>query len=325
MRRLPRIPRLRAVSRPSCLQQSPVLAASARRITSTAPRQFQTAARHLDENKQKPDLLEALERDRQSALRLQEEYDAGREEVDEDAVVETSRIRIPPALTHAPVPKQARDYVPAQRAEELPEVGGVEGWWDQEGNWGEADVLDVFAREAVGDDGVKEVLLRQAVVECLAVLGKRGEDGLKGRWAVGKDGVFMAVGVEIDVGSQGDITLKGDLDAVIAGLEVTENAEAEEVMAEVEGKHSPSEASAAAEENGIDGRSRGELATAEAEVVDEQEINQSWEELTAEPAIDDTLLLPEEAREILKSQSTAWRNISLSNTKLKFAVRHSSS
>jgi hypothetical protein len=232
-------------------------------------------------------------------------------------------------LSYAPVPNQLNNYAPATNGEELQEVGGVEGWWDQECNWNEVDGFEVFANQAVEDDAVKEVLLRQAVVECLAVLGKQGEQMLGQRWAASKESVMMAAGMEVNVGSDGDVTLKGDLDALLAGLEVKEKAMVDEVVAEeldikdTKDEDNASTSTAVAEENGLEGKLDGEHNVVES-LQNEEKFGDGWEESSEQPFQDDALLLPEEARELLTSQSSAWKKVSLSNPKLKFAVRPTS-
>lgn len=249
-------------------------------------------------------MLEALERDRQAALELQSQYEgasssssssaAGHHHADLDAdgaLAAAARIAVPPDFSYAPSPKQADLYVPSTTAEDLEEVGGLENWWEQDGHWGAVDGLRLFsaprndAGAKVTDPSVLEVLLRQAVVEALVVQGKKGEEMLMGRWAgLEKQSTLNAAAVELQVSEGGDITLTGDLGAVLAGLETP--------VQEVE--------AAAAEE-----------ASAEAAAEGEQEVGE---------AIPDEVLTAEEARELTKSWDRSWQQIALANPALKFAV-----
>ena len=244
-------------------------------------------------------MLEALERDRQSALELQSQASSQAELAEEEAIDEDSliaaaaKIVVPPDFSYAPNPNQATDYIPAKTAEGLEEVGGLEGWWEEAGHWGDVDRLSVFSVprsyaggvQVVTDAAVLEVLLRQAVVEALVVQGKKGEEMLRGRWGgLEKGDTLRAAGVELKVSEAGDVTLTGDLGAVLSGLEASAG-EAEAGAVEAD----------AADEAALEG-------AAEQEVVEED------------------VLTAEEAREISKSWDSSWKQIPVTNPALKFAV-----
>lgn len=276
MRRLPRLQRL--VARPHATPAAPL-----RTFSTTRAAPFRQSPCRADD-KQRQEVLEALERDRQSALSLAEAEAA---EVEAEAAApEASNIVVPPEFSYAPAPKDATDYVPAQTAEGLEEVGGLEGWWDVEGHLGEADKLRVFSERVgakVTEPSVLEVLVRQAVVEALVVQGKGGEM-LMGRWgALDKEAMVRAGGVGITVSEAGDVTLTGDLGAVLEGLKMEEEVTAQE----------PLEKEA----------SGGEAAAKQPEPAPEE------------------LLTAEEASEMIKSWDHTWRKVPLTDPSLRFAVR----
>ncbi|SPO07506.1 uncharacterized protein DNG_10200 [Cephalotrichum gorgonifer] len=232
MRRLPRIQRLRA------LQKTPATPSAPFRYLSTSrPAPFRASPCRPEDKKQRQEILEALERDRQSAISLQSESELVDAEEYEPSIPCT-RIVVPPDFSYAPSPKHAADYVPAKSVEELEEVGGVDQWWEEAGHWGEADVLPAFSGRTgsskVLEPSVLEVLVRQAVVEALVVQGKAGEEMLMGKWeALDKAAMSRAVGVEVAVSESGDVTLNGDLSGVLAGLSESEPAselESEELV-----------------------------------------------------------------------------------------------
>lgn len=279
MRRLPRLQPLRAIAQPAATP-TPF-----RALSTTRASPFRSTAARRSDDKQRQEVLEALERDRQSALSLQSEAEILEE--GEEAEI-GGGIVIPPEFSYAPAPGAAGDYVPAKVAEGLEEVGGLEGWWDVEGHLSDADRLRVFSErgEKVMDPGMLEVLIRQAVVEALVVQGKVGGEMLTARWGPsGKEALSRAAGVEVVVSEAGDVTLTGDLSGVLAGLK--ESAEAEPAQ------EAAPEAEAAAEG--------------------------APEEAAAEQA--EELLTAEEAKEMVKSWDRAWRKVPLTDPSLKFAVR----
>lgn len=282
MRRLPRLQPLRAIP------QTPAIPAPFRALSTTRASPFRNTAARRSDDKQRQEVLEALERDRQSALSLQSEAEIIEE--GEEAEIGAG-IVIPPDFSYAPAPAAtAGDYVPAKSAEGLEEVGGLDGWWDVEGHLTDADRLRVFSQrgEKITDPGVLEVLIRQAVVEGLIVQGKVGGEMLNARWgASGKEGLSRAAGVEVAVSEAGDVTLTGDLSGVLAGLK--ESAEAQ-----------PAQEAAP------------ETETAETEASAEAVAEQAEELLTAE-----------EAKEMIKSWDRAWRKVPITDPSLKFAVRTS--
>ncbi|KAL0933833.1 uncharacterized protein CTRU02_210632 [Colletotrichum truncatum] len=134
-----------------------------------------------------------------------------------------SRLKTKNKRTWAPTEKEVEDqgYVPAKTIDDLEEVGGVTGWWDQEGNWGkESEYVGFSARslsQKVTDKNVCEALVRQAVVETVAVasLGTKGLKGLKGKWAKGDRTAFdNAVALGVKINADGSVAVGGDGEAV---------------------------------------------------------------------------------------------------------------
>ncbi|KAK2022329.1 hypothetical protein LX32DRAFT_630096 [Colletotrichum zoysiae] len=129
----------------------------------------------------------------------------------------TGKIKNPRVWAPTEKEGEAKGYVPAQTADGLEEVGGLEGWWDQEGRWGKESQYVAFTRGGkVLDAAVCEALVRQAVVEVLAVQGTR-PDLLTGTWAKGGRKNFnRATNVVLVAQEDGSLTLKGDAEVTAA-------------------------------------------------------------------------------------------------------------
>ncbi|GKT51144.1 uncharacterized protein ColSpa_11325 [Colletotrichum spaethianum] len=129
----------------------------------------------------------------------------------------TNKIKNPRVWAPTEKEVEAQGYVPAKTMDGLEEIGGLEGWWDQEGKWGKESQYVAFARtDKVLDADVCEALVRQAVVEVLAVKGTR-QDRLTGTWAKGGRKNFdraMAVGLVLQ--EDGSLALKGDAEVTHA-------------------------------------------------------------------------------------------------------------
>ncbi|OHW97948.1 hypothetical protein CSPAE12_03318 [Colletotrichum incanum] len=129
----------------------------------------------------------------------------------------TSKIKNPRVWAPTEKEGEAKGYVPAKTIDGLEEIGGIEGWWDQEGRWGKESQYVAFARSGkVLDADVCEALVRQAVVEVLAVKSTR-QDRLTATWAKGGRKNFdraMAVGLVIQ--EDGSLALKGDAEVTRA-------------------------------------------------------------------------------------------------------------
>ncbi|KAK1999380.1 hypothetical protein LX36DRAFT_690108 [Colletotrichum falcatum] len=143
----------------------------------------------------------------------------------------TSKIKNPRVWAPTEKEGEAKGYVPAQTADGLEEIGGLDGWWDQEGRWGKESQYVAFTRGGkVLDAGVCEALVRQAVVEVLAVQGTR-PDLLTGTWAKGGRKSFnRAMNVRLVAQEDGSLSLKGDAEATaaIGRIATTESQETEQ-------------------------------------------------------------------------------------------------
>lgn len=159
-------------------------------------------------------------------------------------VIETDLV-LPPPPEWAPLPKDVV-YTPAITGDGLEMVGGLDGWWDQEGHWsGRLGFSPFFAGGAakVTDAAALEAVVRRAVVEALAVRAavgltkeRHGEANvtLTGRWAVGgREAAVRALGVALEVAEDGKARLAHEPPAdLVADLAVkAEAAPAEEETA----------------------------------------------------------------------------------------------
>lgn len=110
---------------------------------------------------------------------------------------------------------EAQGYVPAKSVEGLEEIGGIEGWWEQEGRWGKESAYVGFSRgDKVVDADVCEALVRQAVVEALAVAGSPEQGRLTATWAKGGRKSFRrTLGLGLKVGEDGSAALESDAEA----------------------------------------------------------------------------------------------------------------
>lgn len=182
---------------------------------------------------------------------------------------------LPPEMAWAERADRVKDaeYVPAETSEGLEEVGGVIGWWEEEGHWAASnDFAGFFGPvERVAESEVLEVAARRALVEALALREQGGGRMTARTWERGgRRELDRVLGMEIDVAEGGEAALKGDTAAV---------AEA------------------------VRGKTEGEVAAEEAAAAGE-----SFD------------LHKEEARELLKTWDDGWKNASLEDPLLKFAV-----
>jgi len=193
-----------------------------------------------------------------------------------------SRLKVANKRIFAPREKDATGYSPAATAEGLEEIGGFEGWWDREGHWGPESVYVPYAPVArVENPDALEVLLRQAVLEALAVrqLPEGAEEKLLEQWAMPSNGALhRALKLTLTVGEDGSASVEGQTDKVLQELF----------------KYSAKQAKRAAV-----ARAAG-----------------NPDSLT-EP----TLFISEEsARTFVESFNDSWKEISLADPRLKFAV-----
>ncbi|KAK0707670.1 ribosomal subunit 39S-domain-containing protein [Lasiosphaeris hirsuta] len=84
----------------------------------------------------------------------------------ETDLVYPSKVRVAPLRDNITDP----DYVPADRADDLEEVGGLTNWWEQPEHWGNSKRYVGFGpTEKVRDPMLLTVLVRRAVIEAVAL------------------------------------------------------------------------------------------------------------------------------------------------------------
>lgn len=134
---------------------------------------------------------------------------------------------MPGAVETAPRPGNVGDatYVPAESGEGLEQVGGLDGWWEDDRHWDSAVELRGFGPvQRVTDAASLEVLARQAVLEALAVRSSSSSDSdsvsLAEAWPRGGPAARQAaLGLDVDVAEDGSVQgLRGDVAGVVAGL-----------------------------------------------------------------------------------------------------------
>lgn len=146
-------------------------------------------------------------------------YLAGQPEANSE--IETD-LTLPPRMRWTEREDLVKDasYVAALTSEGLEEVGGLQGWWTAE-RWGESKRFVGFGpRERVSEPAVLEVLARRALVEALAVRsGAESQQEGTGLWERGgRAELDAALGLGVEVATDGKASLKGDASAVVQGL-----------------------------------------------------------------------------------------------------------
>jgi hypothetical protein len=141
-------------------------------------------------------------------------------------------IKAPGRLRLAPTPDKIDDstYIPAVSGEELEEVGGVADWWENDKHWSPSMSYVGFGRrEKITDAAVLEAMARRALIETLAVQEVEGDRALAGTWMTGgRQTMLKALEVDVVVGEDGAVSLKGDVQAVVEGLKPAAQAEPEQ-------------------------------------------------------------------------------------------------
>jgi hypothetical protein len=206
------------------------------------------------------------------------------EEIPDDAILEDGveasptepLIKLPPRRRRAERPDKVTDpdYTPAETGDGLEVVGGLEGWWEKNGNWDTALNYRGFGPlEKVRHEATLEILARAAVIEALAVkevYGANANTMLTGKWApCDRVGLDRTVGIKVVKQQDGTVSLDGDSEAIVSGLEKPE----------------------------AEGATAGLAAEHDMEIIS-----------------------PEEAEEIQQELSTLWKQVSLDDAWLKFAV-----
>lgn len=217
---------------------------------------------------------------------------------DEPAPIDTDLV-LPGERTEADLPDQITDaeYVPAVSAEGLEEVGGLDGWWDRPGTWGESKRYQGFGpREKVMDKSMLEVLTRQALIEAVILHQHKRPSKVTLPGPEARREVLLA---EITAGPEGEATIAPEVRKMVLAL-----------------GRSKVEGSAVA----------GETPAAEDQVAEEAKItgegleSEDVEDIAGEPAVVSHELNPVEARRLMKQWDSSWKKLTLENPVLKFWV-----
>ena len=105
----------------------------------------------------------------------------------------------------------------------LEEVGGLQGYWENDSHWKASLVRPGFGpQEKVTDSALLEVAARRAVVESLAVQesAKDAETpGLTTAWSRGgREDANAALAAQINVAEDGSATLSGNVSDIVSRL-----------------------------------------------------------------------------------------------------------
>ena len=202
---------------------------------------------------------------------------------------------LPGERTEAAMPNQITDadYVPAVSAVGLEEVGGLDGWWDRPGNWGESKQYHGFGpREKVMDKSMLEVLTRQALIEAVILHQHKRPTKVTLPGPEARRDVLLA---EITAGPDGEPTLAPEVRKMVLAL----------------GRSRAGDSAVASEK-----------PAAEEQVAEEQVAEESLEskDIADEPAVLSQELNPVEARRLSKQWDSSWKSLKLENPVLKFWV-----
>lgn len=216
---------------------------------------------------------------------------------DEPAPIDTDLV-LPGERTEADLPDQITDaeYVPAVSAEGLEEVGGLDGWWDRPGTWGESKRYQGFGpREKVMDKSMLEVLTRQALIEAVILHQHKRPSKVTLPGPEARREVLLA---EITAGPEGEATIAPEVRKMVLALG----------RSKVEGSAVAGETPAAEDQ------------VAEAKITGEGLESEDVEDVAGEPAVVSHELNPVEARRLMKQWDSSWKKLTLENPVLKFWV-----
>jgi len=108
------------------------------------------------------------------------------------------------------------DYVPAEEASGLEEVGGLEDWWEKPDHWGPDRQYHGFGpSEKVMDRAVLEVLTKRAVIEAIVLRrfsGNKIEPPTALTLTHGEEELLGVVGTEVVASENGTVALKNEHD-----------------------------------------------------------------------------------------------------------------
>ena len=222
-----------------------------------------------------------------AAEKLLEAYDPDAAEAEAPQEVETSFVLPPEEVEVAQREDELKAdgvrYKPAESARGLEVVGGLRGWFEHDEHWGATRRYAGFAPTArVADPALLELNVRRAVAEALAVAAAAAAAGRGG-----KDKAPLLTGLW-ERGGREDAER-----ALGLRIEVREDGAVGVVAAEAEG---------IVRTLRWDPEAAGSEVAAAGEEVGRQQFS------------------ADEAREIVQSWDQGWKNISLHDAKLKFAV-----
>lgn len=231
-----------------------------------------------------------------------------------------SRVKASYRRTRAPTENEAAvGYSPALNAEGLEEVGGYEGWWDQPGHWGPESEYVGFAppsTERVTDPHVLEVLLRQAVLESLAVRREHAEaKRFVDDWpAPDRAALDRAMALRLKVTDDGVVALRGNSNLVVKWLNPSKKAQKK-----LRAEQQAAEAAADTVE-GVEGQEQ--LKQQEQPAAEETAVEEAAYHIEAADGSPyyQSIISPEEAKELVGSWDPVWKDIALSDPQVKFAV-----
>ncbi|KAK0743021.1 hypothetical protein B0T18DRAFT_489865 [Schizothecium vesticola] len=214
--------------------------------------------------------------------------------LDEEPAPFYTDLVLPGERTEAAMPDQITDadYVPAVSAVGLEEVGGLDGWWDRPGNWGESKQYQGFGpREKVMDKSMLEVLTRQALIEAVILHHHKRPTKVTLPGPEVRRSVLLA---EITVGPEGEPTLAPEVRKMVLAL----------------GRSRANDSAVA----------REKPAAEEEHVVEEKAAEEALEnnDVADEPAGLPHELNPVEARRLSKQWDSSWKSLKLENPVLKF-------
>lgn len=133
---------------------------------------------------------------------------------------------VPGRILSAPKPDQVTDssYIPAETGDGLEEVGGLDGWWENDTHWDPSLVFRGFGpQQHVTDAATLEVVARQALMEALAVQQEQQHPSLlTTAWSRGSD-AQAALALQLDVAADGSVAaVRGDVAGVVSSLTTPE-------------------------------------------------------------------------------------------------------
>lgn len=189
----------------------------------------------------------------------------------------------PPRRSHAERYDEVSDtrYYPALTADGLEAVGRLDNWWELPEHWSN-DFAGFKPQEKVLDSALIETSVRRAVIEAYALKLSGQDDKLVGAWPIGgARDQYRVLEANINVAETGAVSLTGDISAIAESLNHTD----------------------------------------EANIVGEQTTEDHAETLTSKSSSNKSMPSIEEARKFRGAWGHGWKAVSLSDPRIKFAVR----